>query len=153
MKPLDFLSGIIFFLVGLGILVKSLTYPIGSIGAPSAGFFPLICSVLMMGLSGLLIVQTALKKDTRGLEVRFFPDRETPKRIFIGLTGLLGFRYLLPVIGFGPSTTLFIFFLSKFIGRFGWKVSIFFSVLTGLASYYLFQVILKVPMPRSILGV
>lgn len=154
MRNLDRISGIIFFLLGLGICLKSLTYPMGSLSGPGAGLFPLLSSIIVMGLSGLMTAQTFLKKDTgEASKARFFPSKETPTRIFIAFMALLGFRYLLPIIGFGISTFIFIFFLVKFVGHFSWKVSIFFSVLAGLVAYYLFQVFLKIPFPRSILGV
>jgi hypothetical protein len=56
------------------------------------------------------------------------------------------------VIGFAPSTGVFIFFLSRFLGKYGWVVSIIFAALTAVAAYYLFQVWLKIPMPRPVFG-
>jgi hypothetical protein len=82
----------------------------------------------------------------------FFSEREAPRRIILGFAGLLGYRYLLPVIGFAPSTAVFILFLSRFLGKYSWVMSIGFAVLTALAAYYLFQVWLKIPMPRPVFG-
>jgi hypothetical protein len=66
---------------------------------------------------------------------------------------LLAFRYLLPVIGFAPSTLFFIFLMTKVLGHYSWRFSILFSVLTASIAYYLFQVWLKIPMPQGILGI
>jgi hypothetical protein len=71
----------------------------------------------------------------------------------LGFVSLLGFRYLLPVIGFGPSTFVFVFLLAKLLGPYSWKVSLLLSAGTAVISYYLFQVFLQVPMPRSLLGI
>lgn len=151
MKNRNIISGIIFFLLGLGICLKSLTYPLGSFRTPGGGLFPLLASIIMMGLSGFLMIQSLLIKGAgETANIPFFPGKEAPKRIFFGFTALLGFRYLLSLIGFGPSTFIFIFFLARFLGHYGWWVCILFSILTALAAYYLFQVWLKIPMPQPI---
>ena len=153
MKNLDRLSGIILFLLGLGIFLKSLTYPIGSFRSPGGGLFPLLASILLMALAGSLILQAFWKKDKgEASPASFFSSKEAPKRILLTFIALLGFRYLIPIIGFGPSTFLFILFLGKFIGHYSWKVSIFFSLVTAVVAYYLFEVWLKIPMPRTIIG-
>ncbi|MBI5967795.1 MAG: tripartite tricarboxylate transporter TctB family protein [Deltaproteobacteria bacterium] len=154
MKNLDRISGIILFLLGLGIFLKSLTYPIGSFRSPGGGLFPLLASIILMGLSGAMTIQAFWKKNTEeSSKASFFSTKDAPKRILFGFMALLGFRYLLPVIGFGPSTFLFILLLAKSLGHYSWKMSIFFSVLAALVAYYLFQVWLKIPMPQGMLRI
>jgi hypothetical protein len=93
-----------------------------------------------------------LAKDSeKVVQVPFFPEKEAPQRIFFGFAALLGYRYLMPVIGFAPATCFFIFILSKFLGKYSWKISILFSLATAVAAYYLFEVWLKIPMPRTII--
>jgi hypothetical protein len=65
---------------------------------------------------------------------------------------LLAFRYLLPVIGFSPTTFVFILIASRFLGNYNWKVSLFFSLITSISVYYFFQVLLHVPMPTPMIG-
>jgi hypothetical protein len=107
-----------------------------------------------MGLSGFLIIQAFLGKDAEEAQkAPFFPGKEAPKRVLIGIIALLIFRYLLPIIGFGPSTFFFICFLSKIVSRYGWIASIFFAIVTAVAAYYVFQVFLEIQMPPGILRV
>jgi len=154
MKKTDLISGIVLFALGLGIFLKSLTYPIGSFRSPGGGLFPLLASIILMALAGIITIQTFFRKDTEeALKTAFFTTKGAPSRILLGFIALLGFRYLLPLIGFGPSTFLFILFLAKYLGHYSWKMSIFFSVLTALVAYYLFQVWLKIPMPQGILRI
>ncbi len=153
MLNIDRICGIVLFSLGLGICLKSLTYPVGSFRSPGGGLFPLLASIILMALAGILTIQAFLKKEAKEKErAPFFSGKEAPKRIFLGFIALLGFRYLLPVIGLGPSTFIFIFFLAKFLGHYNWRVSIPFSLATAVAAYYLFQVWLKIPMPRTIIG-
>ncbi len=148
------ITGIFLLALGLAIFLKSLTYPLGTLRKPGGGFFPLIASVLLMGLSASLTFLAfrgkALDSSSR---TPFFPEKEAPRRILLGFAGLLGYRYLVPVIGFAPSTGVFIFCLSRFLAKYGWGVSGVFAVLTAVVAYYLFQVWLKIPMPPTLLRV
>jgi len=154
MKRLDRISGMILFLLGLAVFLKSLTYPIGSFRAPGGGLFPLLASIILMILAGIMTLQAFLKKERdESSSAAFFSAKEAPRRILAGFIALLGFRYLLPVIGFGPSTFLFILFLSRFLGHHSWRRSLLFSLVTAVTAYYLFEVWLKIPMPPAILKI
>ena len=148
----DRISGILLFGLGLAVCLKSLTYPLGDFRRPGGGLFPLIASIFLMGFSALLTVQ-AFRAKSAEKETPFFPEKEAPRRILMGFAALLGFRYLLPLIGFTPSAAVFIFFLGRFLGKYGWRVSAAFAVLTAFAAHYLFEVWLKIPMPRNLLGI
>ena len=144
----DRISGIIVFAIGAGVLVASLSYPIGTLRNPGGGFFPLLASALLLLLSAVFIFQSCTtKEDVTPSAVAFFPGKKARKRIILGVVGLLGYRYLIPVIGFAPATAVFILFLGKFLESYPWKKSIFFSVATAVLAYYLFQVVLKISMP------
>lgn len=148
----DRISGIIIFAIGLAVCLVSLSYPIGTLRKPGGGFFPLLASVVLLGLSAVFIFQSFAAKHGEGSPaVSLSPGKEARKRILLGFVGLLGYRYLIPVIGFAPATVVFIFFLSTFLERYSWKKSLFFSVATAVSAYYLFQVVLKIAMPIPML--
>jgi len=148
------ITGIFLLGLGLAVFLKSLTYPLGTLRRPGGGLFPLIASVLLMGLSALLTLQAFRGKEVdKSSQSPFFPEKEAPRRILLGFAGLLAYRYLLPVIGFGVSTAVFIFFLSRFLGRNSWGMSVVFAVITAVVSYCLFQVWLKIPMPMPYFGI
>jgi hypothetical protein len=105
-----------------------------------------------LGLSAALTLQTILpKKGTAIAPAPFFPEKGAFQRILLAVAGMVGYRYLLPVIGFGPSTGVFMFFLIRFLGGYGWKISLFYAAISGVAFYYLFEVWLKIPMPIPLL--
>ena len=152
MKKLDLISGIILLVAGAALLLQSLSYPIGTFRTPGAGLFPLIASILLIGLSAVLAVQAFLsRKGTAIAPPPFFPEKGAFRRILLGFAGMIGYRYLLPVIGFGPSTGVFMLFLIRFLGGYGWKISLFYSAVSAVAFYYLFQVWLQIPMPLPLL--
>jgi hypothetical protein len=73
------------------------------------------------------------------------------RRIGFGVAALVAYRYLIPVIGFAPATALFIVALSRFLENASWARSLIFGLATAAASYYLFQVVLKIQMPVPML--
>jgi hypothetical protein len=107
-----------------------------------------------MGLSAGLVIQAFWQKKTEMLaQPPFFPEKKSLQRISLGFGCLLAYRYLLPFIGFAISTGIFIFLLSKLLGRYNWFISLAFALLTAIGAYFLFQVWLKIPMPRPIYGI
>jgi len=154
MKDFDRISFIVLFLFGLGMCLKSLTYPIGSLLTPGAGLFPFLASILLMGSCGFFALHSFLKRHEKvGPKPPLFAGSEGPKRVALSFVFLLTFRYLFPVLGFAPSTCCFIFCLARFLGHYSWRASLFFAVLSALGIYFLFQVCLKIQMPRGIFGI
>ncbi len=152
MKNIDRISGLILVVAGVAVLLQSLSYPIGTFRTPGAGLFPLIASILLLGLSVALTVQAFLSGKGKAIAPSpFFPEKGALRRILLGVAGMVGYRYLLPVIGFGPSTGVFMLFLIRFLGGYGWKISLFYAAISAAAFYYLFQVWLQIPMPIPLL--
>jgi hypothetical protein len=148
----DRISGIVIFAIGMAVCLTSLKYPIGTLPKPGGGFFPLLASIVLLGLSAVFIFQSfTAKRGENSSAGSFFPRKEAAKRILCGFAALLAYRYLIPVIGFAPATAVFIFFLGKFMENYSWKKSVFFSLATAILSYYLFQVVLKIAMPIPLL--
>ena len=153
MRNLDRMSGLILLALGIFIFSKSFEYPFGTIKLPGAAVFPLLASSLLIIISGSIVISSFLKsKGGPSPAVLFSYSKEDLGRVILGIGSLVAYRYLLPSIGFAPSTFLFLFILIKWLGRYSWKISILFSLFTAVVCYYLFQIFLKIPMPRGILG-
>ncbi len=151
-RNLDIISGTIQIAVGVAVFTGSLSYDTGTLRTPGAGFFPRIASILMIGLSTIFTLQTLIARNSKASDpVSFFSERGAAQRILLCFVAMIGLSYLLPVIGFAPATCLFILFLSKCLGGYGWKVSIFYALVSMILAYYLFQVWLKVPMPSPVI--
>ena len=54
----DRISGIVIFAMGAAVCLTSLSYPIGTLQKPGGGFFPLLASILLLGLSAVFIFQS-----------------------------------------------------------------------------------------------
>jgi putative tricarboxylic transport membrane protein len=151
----DRITGIVIFIIGAAVCLTSLTYPVGTLQKPGGGFFPLLSSILLLVLCAVFLFQsfTGRGRENHSGTASFFPSQEAPKRIFYGFAALVGYRYLIPVIGFAPATAGFILVLSRFLENYSWKKSVFFSLATAVAVYYLFQVVLKIQMPMPLIKI
>jgi hypothetical protein len=147
----DRISGIVFMLIGAAVLVASLRYPVGTLPKPGGGFFPLLAAALLLALSAVFTFQSFTRRPVVVPAAEQGPGSKALRRIAFGVAALVAYRYLIPVVGFAPSTALFIFALSRFLENASWKRSLIFALATAAASYYLFQVVLKIQMPVPML--
>ena len=154
MKSLDRVSGLVLLVFAVAVLAKSTEYPLGNLQMPGAAVFPILASSLLIVIAGAIAIRGFSKpgKDPGSSESAAL-SRKTFGRIAAGVGALVAFRYLLTFIGFAPACFLFILFLAKALGRFTWKSSLVFSAVTAVTCFYLFQVILKIPMPGGIFGI
>jgi len=149
----DRISGIVIFIIGAAVCLTSMTYPVGTLQKPGGGFFPLVSSILLLGLCVVFLFQSFAGPRHRALGAgSFFPSRRACHRILLGLLALVGYRYLIPLIGFAPATAGFIFVLLRFLEKFSWKISLFFAGGSAVVAYCLFQVVLKIQMPPPLIA-
>ena len=61
----DFLSGLMFLIIGIAFAIGSTNYSLGNSAQPGAGYFPLILSVLM-AIIGAIVLFKSLTIETEG---------------------------------------------------------------------------------------
>jgi putative tricarboxylic transport membrane protein len=142
--------------IGLGIIfcIGSVRY--GDIRArtPSGGYFPFIGGILLISISLVhLISATKRKEDKKEFMENFFPQRDSWKRLLLTLFALFAYVISIDYLGFLFTSFLFILFLLKFIEPQKWKVAFTLAILIAAASYALFQLFLKVGLPKGLLGI
>ncbi len=123
-------------------------------GVPGPGLLPLIAGIILIAL-GIGVLVPAVKKERKGKlpEVMFFPERESLKKVSLAILALAAYGMALEYLGFLLVTLLFMVFLLKFIEPQRWPVVLAASFLTAASSYILFQFLLKVQLPKGILGI
>lgn len=145
--PLDSALGVVFALGGAAILQQALTMqalPGMNVGP---GLFPSIVG------AGMAIMGVALT--IQGWVVRDTPEEEVPPLVTwfaAGIAVALSVTILvMPYLGFLVAGTIFaagIVLLSG--GR--WLSAVIFSPITTAAIYFTFTAVMRVPLPRGILG-
>lgn len=141
--------------VGIGIVmcILALKYDIGSFHGPGPGFVPLLAGLFIsamgvaMTISGVLSKHRPREGTGTGYSFRIGP---WPRLVYtMGL--LLIYIVLIEPVGF-ILMTFFLMFGLFFDGtkkNYGW--SLFFSIVTALISYLIFEVWLQCQLPRGLL--
>jgi len=145
-KP-DQQSGIFFLTIGLTVCYFSFQIGLGSPSKPGPGFMPFLGGLFLALLSAILVLKVLLR-DT----APFWEIKGNLGNVFLVLSAMVAYGYLLNRVGFVFVTFGFVAFLIRFIKPQSWVKSIIGGVLSAGASYLLFETLLKSQLPRTFLG-
>jgi putative tricarboxylic transport membrane protein len=149
-KYLDVLSSLVCTGIGITFLVSSLKYGDLRSGIPNAGFFPFLGGLILTLLSLIMLISTIKKKEANE-KVNIFPEKRYLKKILILLGSLFAYGMVLEYLGFLISTVFFMLIILRFVELLNWRTIIITSLIISSFSYILFQILLKVQLPHSIL--
>ncbi|NVO14964.1 MAG: tripartite tricarboxylate transporter TctB family protein [Rhodoplanes sp.] len=148
----DLVGGVAFLAVGLLTIWLATDLDVGTLRLVGPGAMPIAVGVAMIGLAAALIVR-AVRRPEAGVVEEEPPDTWGYARVaaVIVLIGL--FILVLPVAGFLISSfALMYVFYAIGIGRPFSRFALVAAVVSSLAAYGLFVLILGVRLPAGILG-
>jgi putative tricarboxylic transport membrane protein len=153
MKTLDLASGLFWLFISSAAFAGSLRLGIGTAESPGMGFMPGAASVVLGILSLVLLVKAIIKK------MRDMTGDATVsilgKNAIIVLAAVVIYSIIMPKLGYLIGTFLLMTFLYWFLEQNGIKGLMrgaVISLLTTVASYYLFAVLLHCSFPTGILN-
>jgi putative tricarboxylic transport membrane protein len=136
-------------LVGSGVyLANAWPLPLGTAARPGAGFYP-----LAVGMFGAFVALAWLVGALRRVPVAAAAaglPREAHRRVGAAVGLLVGFCLFLPWTGYPPVAFLFTGLLLRGLGA-GWTSALVIALVSAAGSYYLFGVLLGVPLPTGVL--
>ena len=139
----DFLSGLMFLIVGIVFAVGASNYNMGSSARPGAGYFPLILSVIM-AILGAVILFKALTIETEGGD----PVGAIAWRpLLVIVASITVFGLALPRLGMLITVPLLIIMVSFAGSEFRWKGVIVASVVLTAFAWFVFVWGLKLTIP------
>lgn len=121
--------------------------PIGTLGRPGSGFFPIILGVLGVALAVIDLVMTGRKREGGG-----GPTRNDVIKIGGSMAAVLAFTFLLETLGGMLSLFLLILAFAKLCGMPGKTKPAVLALITAVTVYSLFALMFKVPIPQGVLG-
>lgn len=152
MKKVDQWNGLAFLILSGLICWGSSGLPYGTIHNPGPGFLPLWLGIIMGLLSiGLLVKATVQKKGMRILR-ELLDEKIRWVKVLCVLIALLLFAFLMDYLGFPIVTFLFMAFLFRFIDPQSWKSVVGWSLVGSVGSYLIFEVLMKLRLPKGFLG-
>jgi len=153
MSRRDIWSGLVWLGVGIIFVVGSLRAGLFRKGIPGPGFLPFIIALSLIVLSFMAFFPALSRKKEDAAEVEnFFPEKESFKKVLLGLMALFAYGFALEYTGYLITTFVFMIFTSRIMERGKWTGPLIMAVLTAVLSYLLF-VSLEVQLPRGVLGI
>jgi putative tricarboxylic transport membrane protein len=141
-------AGIFFTVFGIVMLVNSLSYKYSSNMGPGPGMFPLWLSGILILLSLLSIVQSIKKDRTTFAEI--LPKGKDLKKLILILAALAGFILIIQFAGFVIAGIVFLFILLA--GEYKWYVNLAISIGVSVLLFWVFGILLSVPLPVNSFG-
>ena len=143
----DRLSGILFLIFSGVTIYLALRLPMGRVGKPGPGIFPLLLSVVIAFLALSLFLRTLRSKGELGTE-----EISTTKWRLVYLLGdLCLYVFLLRPLGFLISTWIFLILLNPIVKK-RWIPILLGSLFVSAAFFFFFNYLLKVELPMGILA-
>ena len=139
------------FLVLSGLyLALALRFPLGMPARPGPGFFPVGVGVFLCVVAAVFgfAVYRRPAAACAGPAAPA-PDRAARLRVVATMAGLVGFCLSLPWAGYPAAAAVFLAFLLRRLGG-GVAGALAGAVLGAGLSYYVFAVLLAVPLPRGV---
>jgi hypothetical protein len=129
-------------------LVSGLGLPLGTPARPGPGFFPLVIGAFG-AVMALVWTATAFRRAPAAAGEAGISE-EARRRVVATAAALIGFCFLLRWLGYPVAALAFVTLLLRWLGA-GWRSAAVTGVVSAAASYYLFGVLLDVPLPRGLL--
>ena len=152
MKIRDFIGALFFLLLALLSLEEARRLPVGTWKSPAPGFFPLVLSFLLLVLAAFLLWSALAKPGKEASRVPFFASSAGKKRVWLTVSALLFFNLSLETLGFLLTSFIFLALLIRVLSSQKWVVVLGGSFLFSFSLYVLFDLLFKLPLPRSGLG-
>ena len=111
---------------------------------PEAGYFPLRLSVLLLVVSVLLMIQ-AVRKPVQEV----FATGEQLRRVSSLLIPTVVLAVAAPLLGFYVASAIFLVYMCRVHGDFGWGRSLLIGVGAVLVLYAVFELWFNVPLARG----
>jgi putative tricarboxylic transport membrane protein len=139
-----------FLVLGVAYLADTLRLPMGSAAKPGAGLFPLLVGISLLGLSLALFLWSLKTKDISTRDQEPFPGGKDRRRVLAVGASLALFVLLLKPLGYGLCSAALMAAILRLLGLRSWGRILLISLATAAISFYLFDALLGVPLPRGV---
>ena len=141
-------GSVIFLAAGIYGLIFSIQLPLGRWNEPGPAVFPLALSILLC-VSGIVwFIRGKRKEGERSDLSALLGNFGTPLKI-VGLT--LAYILALDRVGYLLASLVYTFILFSWVSRYKLWISVGLSVLIGAGSWYFFEKLLSVQLPKGFL--
>ncbi len=149
----DQINGIAFLAVSAGICLGAGRLSYGNLHNPGPGFMPFWSGIVLGLLSiGLLVKSTFESRKSESIRQLLAARIRLDKVLFV-LAALVLYAMLLDCLGFLVVTFLFLGCLIRFVDSQPWKKVVGWAMFGAIGSYFIFEVWMKLRLPKGVFGV
>ena len=152
MRGRDLYSSLFWMALGIGVCYGGYDLELGTLHDPGGGFIFFWAGVIIIGLSLGVLVQALRKKAEKG-EMRALFAGIPWKKILSVIAALFVYAYAFAPLGFILTTVLLLIFLFKAVEPQRWSWAILGAVISTLAVYGVFRILLQCQLPQGVLGI
>ncbi len=137
----------LFLLLSVFYLAQAVTYPWGTAAQPGPAVY--LVPVGLLGLVGALGtgIEALVKRPREPVQ---WPSAQGSWRVLVILGATAAYVLLLQYVGHPVGGTLLTLVVLQIMGMRGWPAKIGISLGVGLGSFYVFSVLLGVPLPAGL---
>lgn len=147
MLTYDRVAGTLLALFALGVIWESRVLPLGTLREPGPGYMPVFLALVLFVSSVLTAAFGGASKPLRAVSWNEWPHATAI------LSACLFAAVALERLGYRLTILLTCLFLLKVLERKGWVLITVFALGMAFGSFFVFQTILRVPLPRGPLGI
>jgi hypothetical protein len=142
----DRVAGVALVLIGLATLWESRAFPLGSLHRPGPAYMPVVLALLLI-VFGVAVF--AMGRGARTLREVGWPEWRHAVAIFAACAFA---AWGLERLGYRVTMAVVVGFLLLALERKDWALGLGLTVVMAWGSFYLFDTLLRVPLPRGIFG-
>src|SRR2546426_484008 len=149
MRRAEILTALGFIAFAIAIVVQARSVGSGwSVGKPQPGFLPFWLG-LLLGICGVIVLGQALASEKPSLHAFFEGRTGLASVLKVSVSGI-GMLVLIYLVGFYTATLVYVFAYTRFVGKHPWAVAIALSLAISFGSFYVFEHVLAILLPRGI---
>lgn len=150
MDKREIISGGLWLCIATAVLAASVRLGLGTYDNPGPGFLAFGAVVLLAVLSGALLVVSLSAKERNVPLVNLWTGRKWSIPLLVTMA-LIIYSLVLSKLGYLIATGALMVVLF-YLGKLKLRLAIPGALLTALATFFLFQYLLKMPLPRGLFG-
>jgi putative tricarboxylic transport membrane protein len=149
----DMTAGVASVVVGVGYLISAFRIPVFATGDEiGPRLFPFMISAVVILCGAVLVLRELLNKDRKPFAWGFAADRDIWLRILFTIAAGVLYGLILDWLGYVIATFFFMSFVASIINVGKYRQNAFLAAAFSVSTYVAFAVILKLSLPRGILG-
>ena len=153
MKKADQWSGILLLVIAGVICWGSLSLSYGHVHNPGPGFYPFWLGIILGAMAMGLFLKTTWQKEGAKALRTILSEKVRREKVLFVVVALLLYGYLMNLLGYLIVTFLLMAFLLRFIEPRPWKAVIGWTLIGSVGSYLIFEVWMKLRLPKGLLGI